>query len=318
MPRKWTFRGFALRAALTLAVVTAGAGAPLQAQLTVGLTGGTVRYENVATTTSLSVNPDLLLTRERVLFDANVSASSATDGTRLIQGGTTFWAATPPFARHVQLTVLAQAQGTKPQGFAASSAVLGFGEIAVASPGKGIAAGVGAARGTLEGQPSVTALRTGARAWMAFGPASLAVAVQPTRLAGSWFTDFGGRVQSNHGAWILLGGVTVREGSGINTSTGVDGAAIWRPSGPVSFEMTGGRYLRDPYQALPAGWYLTAGVRLTLWTPSMRGLNSNVGLASLSTVGLAGQSATSLSTRSVPSVTKATNSSSSTGRGHRP
>src|SRR5207244_1119632 len=68
--------------------------------------------ENVSTASSLSINPDLLVTRRYVLFDATARASSATDGTRLIQGGATFWGATP-FARYVQVTGLLSALGTK-------------------------------------------------------------------------------------------------------------------------------------------------------------------------------------------------------------
>jgi hypothetical protein len=308
----------------SLIAATLAAATPAEAQLSVALTGGRVRYENVATTNSVAVGPDLLVIRPRLLFDVNGAASSSTDGTRLAQGNAMLWGATPSFAGHLQFTGLLQAQGTRPEGLAASSMVLGFGEVAVTGTGGGLAGGAGGVSGQLEGQPSVNALRTGARAWISNAVASVAVAVQPTRLDGSWFTDFGGRVQVNRASYILLGGVTVRQGSGLATSTGVDGVLIWRPHGPMSFEATGGRYLRDPYQALPAGWYMTAGLRLTLWKPAAGSLNSNVGQASLSTLGIAGQTATSSSTRSVPAVTKtATGSGASTsgggiGRGHRP
>lgn len=307
-------------------LVPAASGVPLQAQLTVAVTGGTVRYEDVARTSSLSVSPDLLIVRPYLFFDATASASSGTGGTRVIQGGTTFWGATPPLGRHLQLTGLIQAQGTKLEGDVWSSAGQAFGEVAFARPGRGVALGAGGVRGQLQGQPAVNALRTGARAWTTAGPAWLAFSVQPTRMSdtsgGAWFTDYAGRVQLNRGAWIVVGDAIVRQGSGLTTSAGMDAAAFWRSPRGFSFEVSGGRYLRDPYQALPAGWYLTAGVRVTLWAPRSGGLRSSVGQATLSTVGVASQAGSGFqgasATRSVPAVTKPTSPGSGTGRGHRP
>ncbi len=316
-------RGMAIRAMLGAVAVGAVGNTPLVAQLTVGLAGGTVSYENVATINSVSVNPDLLVTGQYFLFDATANAVTATGGTRLIQGGTTFWGATPPFARHLQLTGLVQAQGTKPEGNVASTALQAFGEIALAKPGRGVAVGMGGVRGQLQGQPAVNALRMGARAWMSAAAATFAVAVEPTRLGGSWFTDYGGRVQAYRGPMTLVGGVTVRQGSGLTTAAGVDAIAVWRSPGRVSLEASGGHYLRDPYQALPAGWYLTAGMRVMLWRPPSSLFGSNVSQASLSTVSAASQATStfgSSGTRTVPGVGKSTTTGggSSTGRGHRP
>ena len=323
-----TGHGRGLTRTVLALLAQAAVGVPLHAQLTVALTGGTVRYENVTTNSSMSVSPDLLLTHPYLFFDATANASDGTGGTRVIQGGSTLWGATPPLGRFLQFTGLVQAQGTKPEGDVWSSAGQAFGEIAFARPGRGVAVGAGGARGQLQGQPAVTALRTGARAWTTAGPAWVALSVQPTRMSdtsgGAWFTDVGGRVQLMRGAWILVGDGTVRQGTGLTTSAGMDAAAFWRSPRGYSFEASGGRYLRDPYQALPAGWYLTAGVRLTLWTPRSGGLRSNVSQATLSTVGVGSQAGAgfqgSSSTRSVPGVTKPTASggSTNTGRGHRP
>jgi hypothetical protein len=296
---------------------------PLYAQLTVGLAGGTVRYENLATINSVSVNPDMLVIGRYFLFDVTANAITATGSTRFLQGGATFWGATPPFARHVQLTGLLQAQGTKPDGGVGSTALQGFGEVALARPGRGIAVGVGGVRGQLQGQPAVNALRTGARAWMSTGMTTFAVAVEPTRFAGSWFTDYGARAQTYQGPLILVGGLTLRQGTGLVTSAGLDAFARWQFPGAVAFEASGGHYLRDPYQGLPAGWYVTAGFRLTLWRPPSSLFASNVSLASLSTVNPASQATTNLGssgTRTVPGVGSAPTSGSSgnPGRGHHP
>src|SRR5205807_975533 len=135
---------------LSLLVVVLAAATPLSAQLTVGLIGGTVRYENVSTSSSLSLNPDLLVNQPHFLFDANASASDATGDTRVVQGGITFFGVTPPLAGPLHLTALLQAQGIKPDGLASSSSALAFGEIAVAKAGRGLAVGIGGANGTLE------------------------------------------------------------------------------------------------------------------------------------------------------------------------
>lgn len=321
----WVTRrpGVAGKAMLGTVAVMAAASTPAHAQLTVGALGGTVRYENVATVNSMSVSPDLLVVGRYAYLDATGSAVTATGGTQLIQGGATFWGATPPFARYLQLTGLVQAQGTKPSGGVASTALQGFGEIALAEPGRGIAVGAGAVRGQLQGDTAVTALRTGARAWMSAVGATFAVAIEPTRLAGSWFTDYGARAQVYRGPWILMGGVTVRQGTGLTTSAGLDAFARWQSRGAFALEASGGHYLRDPYQALPAGWYLTAGVRVTLWKPPAGSFGSNVSQASLSTVSPSSQATTNLGasgTRTVPGVTQSgtAGGSSSTGRGHRP
>jgi hypothetical protein len=274
----------------------------------------------------MSLNPDLLINHPRMLFDANASATTATDGTRAVQGSGTLWGATPPLGGPVQFTGLLQAQGYKPDGLASSASALAFGEVAIAGGHGGFAAGIGGVSGTVEGQGSVSALRTGARAWANLGLASLSAFAQPTLLSGSWFTDYGIRLQGFPGSWILVGGTTVRQGSGITTSAGVDGAAIWRSKGRLSLEFSGGRYLRDPYQGLPAGWYVSTGVRLMLWGPAPTFGASNVTLASLSPVGVnPAIVGSSISSRSVPSVTQGAPASGSgnsthdtTGRGHRP
>ncbi len=52
---------------------------------------------------------------------------------------------------------------THPQADSSSSAVFGLGEVAYALEGRGIAAGVGTVQATIQGTPTVGALRTEVR-----------------------------------------------------------------------------------------------------------------------------------------------------------
>jgi hypothetical protein len=297
------------------AVLLLFAASPLSAQLSVGVSGATVRYEGLSSTSSIGASPDLLIARPRVLFDVNAYAASATDGTRLIQGGSRFWGMTPPVVGPLQFTGLVEAQGIKPQGDVASSEVQGFGEAALAGDRGGVAVGLGGAQGTLGGQPSVTAFRAGARAWLAAVQGVLvAAAVEPTHLSGSWFTDYLVRAEIDQGRLAILGGLTLRNASGVPVSAGVDGSLAWHSTERLAVEASGGHYLPDPYQGLAAGWFLTAGLRVTLWTPENAGAAREAGQASLTQLNLAGQAAQK---RLAPAVTKAP-SGTGTGRHHRP
>ncbi len=297
-------------------VLLLAAASPLSAQLTVGLNGSAVRYEALPGTSSIGVNPDLLIERPSFLFDLNADALSATDGTRLIQGGSRLWAVTPPVAGHLRFTGLVEAQGVKPQGDVASSEVQGFGEAAFVASSSGVAVGLGGAEGTLGGQPSVSAFRTGARAWLAVQGVLVAAAVEPTRLSGSWFIDYQARAEIDPGRLAILGGLTLRNASGVPVSAGVDGSVVWHSTEQFALEASGGHYLPDPYQGLAAGWFLTAGLRVTLWTPQRAGGGQGVGQASLTQLSLLQGAASK--TRSAPAVTKPTSSGGTTGRGHRP
>jgi hypothetical protein len=284
----------------TLAVAAlVGSTSSLAAQMTLGLAGGTVSYDNSPTTSSFSANPDLIITQPLFLFDANANGSQASDGLRVLQEGATFWGVTPDVAGPLHLTGLLEAEGIQPQGYNSSSSLLGFGEVAVAGAGGGFAVGVGGARGAV-GRSSVTALRTGARAWRSLGVGTLTATAQPTRLRGVWYTEYGAQVEVEQGPWTLLGGATARTAYTLKTATGADSTikasagadamAIWHAGGRAALELTGGRYLSDPYQDLSPGWYFTAGIRLTLWTPPPLASSSNVTQASISAMSLRSRS----------------------------
>jgi len=286
--------GITLRASLAV-VALFSAPAPLAAQLTLGLAGGTVSYDNSPETSSFSANPDLTITQPLFLFDANATGSQASDGLRSLQEAATFWGVTPDVAGPLHLTGLLEADGIQPQGFSASSSLLGFGEVAAAGAGGGVAVGAGGARGAV-GKTSVTALRTGLRAWRSLGVGTLTATAQPTRLQGVWYTEYGAQLEVEQGSWSVIGGATARTAytlktstgrdSAISASAGVDGMAIWHMSGRAALELTGGRYLSDPYQDLSPGWYFTAGIRLTLWAPPPLASSSSVTQASVSAMSL--------------------------------
>jgi hypothetical protein len=279
-----------LKSAVAASILALTVGAPLHAQLTVGAGGSTVQYDGSSGLNAVGVNPDLLFTSSDFLFNATGRASTASDGSRWLQGGTRLWVATPPIARHLQWTGLVEAQGIDPQGEVASSEALAFSELAFTGGNSGVAVGAGGAHGWISGEPSVGALRLGARGWLDAGPASLAASVQPTRLDGSWFTDYQGSLELGPGPFAIFGGVTLRQITATPASAGVDAAVYWRATPRMTLETSAGHYLRDPYQGLPAGWYVNAGVRFTLWAAGSEDLGAGANDASLTSIGLMGAS----------------------------
>ena len=135
------------RTGVLLAGVILTSGAPLSAQLNLGATAGAVRYEQVGGTGSLGVNPDLTLTGRRLLWNVGGTATTASDGSRSLEGATTLWGATPMVASHVQLDGMLQGSYTSPTGDSASYSLLGFGEAAFTGENYGVAIGGGVMQG---------------------------------------------------------------------------------------------------------------------------------------------------------------------------
>jgi hypothetical protein len=308
----------------------AGALAPaLSAQLVVGATAGAVRYDGQSTTSSLALNPEVRYERRGFVLDIGGGYTAGSDGGRAADGGGTVWGSTRPGASHLQLDGLLQASLTHPRVDSSSSALFGLGEFAYALADHGIAAGLGTVQASIQGSPSVSALRTEVRGWYVLpdGDVTLTASVEPTRLAGSWFTEFAGGAEWTPGAWDISGGLRLRQvpGSGV----GLGGAASFsRDVTPRwAVELDAGRYLRDPYQGLPAGYFISLGVRLKLasWKT---GTGEGVGAAALGDVGLKaaersfgfashGNSGTGSGTGSGRTVSPGTNGRG-TGNGHKP
>ncbi len=247
---------------------TLAAAAPLRAQLNLGASAGAVRYEQVPGTTSLELNPDLTLTATRVLFNVTADATTASDGSGTLAGGGTLWGATRPVVGHLQLDGWLQGVYTKPAGDSSSYSALAFGEAAWAGDAGGFGLGVGGMTGFITGQGSVEAIRGSARGWHDVGPVSLGLAVQPTLLSTKvWFTDMSGSLEWDPGRSEITGTALLRQSPATGLDLGGELAFTYHITTRVAFAASAGRYLRDPFQGLPQGFHVNAGVVLTLWRP---------------------------------------------------
>jgi hypothetical protein len=302
--------------------------APLQAQFNLGATAGAVQYEQVAGTGSLGINPDLTLTRTRLLWNVGGTATTASDGSRSLEGATTLWGATPMVAEHVQLDGMLQAAYTSPKSDSSSYTLIGFGEAAFTGESYGLAVGGGVMRGGITGLSAVNALRASARAWKELGPWNVGVSIQPTALSAKvWFTDVTGTAEIDLGNKGISGTLLLRQSPATGLDLGGEGSFTIHLNPRVAFAASAGRYLRDPFQGLPGGYHINAGVVLTLWRPPERE-TEGVGKAELADVTLKslgisthgfGHSALRVNPATSKKLTGSGTSgtSGSTGRGHR-
>lgn len=88
------------------------------------------------------------------------------------------------------------------------------------------------------------------------------MSLEPTRFLGAWFTDATVSVTSNRRAVVTSLWATARISSAYGSKAA--GGVLVRvfPASRLALELSAGSYLADPYQGLPRGGYVTAGVRL--------------------------------------------------------
>ena len=315
------------RTAVVLGAVVSAVAAPLRAQLVVGATAGAVRYEQLPGTTSLEVNPDLVLKAPRLLFELSGNATTASDGSGSAAGGATLWGATRPVLGHLQLDGTLQGSYTKPASDSSSYSLLGFGEAAWAGEGFGVGVGAGGLRGYIAGQGALDAVRGSLRAWKDIDPVSLSVSIQPTRLStGTWFTDYTTNAEWDPGSEELSGTALLRQSVVTGLDLGGEVSFTHHFTRRVGFVASAGKYLRDPFQGLPQGFHVNAGVALTLWIPHEQD-EEGVGKGELTDLDLKalglslhslGRSGVRVSPASSKKLTSTGGSGNSTfGRGHR-
>lgn len=298
------------------------AAAPLRAQFNVGANAGAVRYEQVGGTGSVGINPDLTLTGTRLLWNLGGTATTASDGSRSLEGATTLWGATPMVASHVQLDGMLQASYTSPTGDSTSYSLLGFGEAAFTGESYGVAVGGGVLGAQITGSSAISALRASGRVWGEVGDWTLGLSIQPTALSTTvWFTDATATAEIDPGKMEIAGTALLRQSPATGLDLGGEGSFTYHLSPRAALAASAGRYLRDPFQGLPAGYHVNVGIVLTLWRPAAKE-SAGVGQADLTDLTLKalahgfGQSALRIN----PATSKKLSgtSSGSTGRGHRP
>ncbi len=312
--------------AMLMVVVVAGlpmAAAPARAQLTLGASAGAVGYEQVAATSSFALNPELTLAGTRRLFNATGSATTASDGSRSLEGGATLWGATPALAEHLQLDGMLQGAYTSPRGDSTSYSLLAFAEAAFTGDEGGVAVGGGGLRGVIAGQPAVNALRASVRGWHDVGPVSLSLAIQPTALSTKvWFTDATLNAEVDPGRSEISGTALLRQSPGTGLDLGGEASYTYHLTPRVALAASAGRYLRDPFQGLPQGFHVNVGAVLTLWRPRAA---ENEGVEKtdltdleLKALGINPHGLGSSTVRMNPATSRKLSGGTGNGRGHKP
>jgi hypothetical protein len=298
------------------------AATPAHAQLSLGANAGAVRYEQVPGTSSFAINPELTLPGVRRLFSVAASATTASDGSRSLEGGATLWGATPALAEHVQLDGMLQGAYTSPRGDSTSYSLLGFVEGAFTGDDGGLAVGGGVLRGVIAGQPSLNALRASVRAWRDVGPVSLSLAVQPTVLSTRvWFTDATVNAEVDPGRSEISATALLRQSPSTGLDLGGEGSYTYHITRRVALAVSAGRYLRDPFQGLPQGFHVNIGAVVTLWRPRAAD-SEGVGKADLTdlelkALGISSRGLGNSGVRVNPATSKKAAGGSGNGRGHK-
>lgn len=253
-----------------LLLVVCPAGAPAQADASLGLGFGTVRFAGGSTLGVVSLGPALQLIGPGRSLTVDGTLAELPSGNGYAQGRLALWAATPPLADRWRLAVDAQFSGAA----SGRSTGTGAGQLALealfAAPRWGVAAASGPASGWITHEVPVTAWRARLRGWWQTVPArtELFASVEPTRFMGAWYTDLTGGVilHARRAEARITTSARVSQAYG---SRGAGLAAVELRIAPdISFEASGGNVLPDPYQGLPASGFVSIGVRLHL--PSHR------------------------------------------------
>lgn len=246
--------------------------APLaaQADASLGLGVGTVRYPGGTSFSTAAVSPAVRYTAASLFADAAGSFASLPGGAWSGQGQADVWIATPPLARHLRLGVEGLVAGTSRTDGGPTGAAHGLGELLWSAPRWGVGVGAGPSGGWISGASSVAAFHGRARLWWQAGGASWEVSVQPTRFLGAWFTDATASVTLDRG-WGAFSAWGAARLSGTYGSKAAGSLLLQVfPVSTVSLEVGGGSYLPDPYQGLPRAGYVTLGVRLHAVARSVR------------------------------------------------
>ena len=236
-----------------------------QASLGVGL--GVVRHDEGTSFSALTLAPAAQRLSPSLFLGTNGALSLLEGGVWAAQARGEVWAARAlgDSARALIAGNALAAASTRSDGIAAGS---GSALVEVVWPrllGRGgVAAGAGAAGGVIEGFSSVSALRLRARGWWQppGSPAQLSFIAEGTRFYGAWFTDLIAgttleRPRVTASVWLSA------RVSGTYGSTGAASGTIQYFLTPrTALEISGGSYLRDPFQGLPRAAFGTAAIRL--------------------------------------------------------
>ncbi len=233
-----------------------------QAQGSFGIGVGTVRYAGGTKVSTASFSPAWTFDSRNASLSCAGTFASVPLGVWSSQGRTDVWLSTAPALGGLRLGLQGTAAGTARTDGDWTAATHGVAEVLWAGRTWGVGIGAGPSAGWIANTSSVAALHTRARAWWQAGTLSYNVSLEPTRFLGAWFTDATASVTANRRAVVTSLWATARISSTYGSKSA--GGVLVRvfPVSRLALELGAGSYLADPYQGLPRGGYLTAGVRL--------------------------------------------------------
>ena len=255
---------------IAVLLVVCPAAAPAQADASLGLGFGTIRFPGGSTLGVVSLGPALQLIGPGKSLAVDGTLAELPSGNGYAQGRLALWAATPPLADRWRLALDAQLSGAASgRGTGSGAGQLAL-EALFAAPRWGVGAASGPASGWITHEVPVTAWRARLRGWWQTVPARTEVfaSLEPTRFLGAWYTDLTGGVilHARRVETRITASARVSQAYG---SRGAGLAAVeLRVSPDVSLEASGGNVLPDPYQGLPASGFVSVGIRVHL--PSHR------------------------------------------------
>lgn len=245
-----------------MAVAPSGAA---QTRWSVGAGVGTVRTETGASFSSAALSPEIRYATPSLVVSASTFFASLPAGVWASHGRLFVWGDTPRLTGRWQLGGEGILTGTSWTGGGWTSAAHGLGEVFWSAPRWGFGLGAGPSAGWIANAGSVTALHTRARAWWRPGGRGSGTEwefdVEPTHFVGAWFTDVSTVVTIERGPAVLSLSPEARV-SPVYGSTAAGSASLQLAvARALSVEISGGSYLRDPYQGFPRGGFVTLGVR---------------------------------------------------------
>jgi len=246
-----------------LALLPALLQAQHQASLGMGL--GVVRHDNGSSFSAFTLSPAVQRLTPLLYAGANGGISLLEGGVWAGQGRADLWIAhqLAPQTK-VALNVILGATTRSDGGGAGAAAALG--EIVWAPPtsSRGGALGLGAVTGAIEHVSPVNALRLRARGWWQLPRSAPQVSwsVEATRFLGAWYHDVVAGVSIDRPRTVASLWTSARI-SGTYGSTGaVSALAQYFVTPSIAIEVSGGNYLRDPFQGLPRAGFGSLGIRM--------------------------------------------------------
>ena len=233
-----------------------------QSQGSFGIGVGTVRYAGGTKVSTASFSPAYTLDASHASLSLAGTFASLPLGVWSSQGRGDVWVVTPPAFGGVRLGLQGSALGTARTDGGWTAATHGVAELLWWGQSWGVGLGAGPSAGWIAGAPSVTALHVRARTWWRAGALDYSVNVEPTRFLGAWFTDATASVTANRRPVATSLWATARLSSAYGSKAAGGVQVRIFPTPRVALELGGGSYLADPYQGLPRGGYVTAGLRL--------------------------------------------------------